>query len=220
MLQHIIPESPEYRGLTVNWYRLLVYTSSGRTSVFHLELEVGLIVARWLLNRGDCIGRFHCIYENGWKLTYFTIIPFQRQIILYFAKCIVFADRNISITGIAVHGKYHEDSTVRFICTAERMIWSPCRGHLSYKATFSLSQGWPLIKGLTVYQSIDRCVCVCVCCLNNYKWRTTTVKPSSLLRRFCISVMKILTYVWLRYNRQIKLRHTFFICKTKAIIWT
>jgi hypothetical protein len=52
-------------------------------------------------------------------LTYFTIIPFQRQIILYFAKCIVFADRNISITGIAVHGKYHEDSTVRFICTAE-----------------------------------------------------------------------------------------------------
>lgn len=52
-------------------------------------------------------------------MTYFTFIPFQRQIIHYFAKCIVFADRNISITGIAVHGKYHEDSTVRFICTAE-----------------------------------------------------------------------------------------------------
>lgn len=36
-----------------------------------------------------------------------------------FSKKKIFADRNISLTGIVVNGEYHEDSTVRFICTAE-----------------------------------------------------------------------------------------------------
>ena len=41
-----------------------------------------------------------------------------------------------------------------FSCTViENFIWNEplLRGHLSYKATFSLSQRWPLNTGLTVY---------------------------------------------------------------------
>jgi hypothetical protein len=45
-------------------------------------------------------------------------------------------------------------SPVTFSCPViDNFIWiePPLRGHLSYKATYSLSQGWPLNTGLTVY---------------------------------------------------------------------